>query len=136
MPAAKLMEIATSADPRNGIQQAVGDLSKVELFSGRVLLGIYIAPEKTTGGIIRINSNVREDVFQGVVGLVLKKGRMAFTDDDNNKFHGQTVNEGDWVTFRPGDAKRIQINGVDCRIVEDVLIDMVIDSPDIVTHSK
>lgn len=136
MAVAKLMEIAQSTDPRRGIQKAVGDLSKVTVFSGRVLVGIYIAPEKTAGGIIRPNANVKEDVFQGVVGLVLKKGKMAFRDDEANNFHGQDVNEGDWVIFRPGDAKRIQLNGVECRIVEDVLIDMVVDSPDIVTHSK
>lgn len=139
MPAAaasKLMHIAQSANPKNGIQKAVGDLSNVSLFSGRVLVGIYIAPEKTAGGIFRPQSNIQEDRWQGVVGLVLKKGAMAFVDDENHKFHDQNVNVGDWVTFRPGDAKRIQINGVDCRIVEDVLIDMVIDSPEIITHGK
>lgn len=136
MAVAKLMEIAQSSDPRAGIIKAVGDLSKVQVFSGRVLVGIYIAPEKTAGGIYRPQSNVKEDVWQGAVGLVLKKGKMAFQDDDQNKFRDQNVQIGDWVTFRPGDAKRIQLNGVDCRIVEDVLIDMVIDNPDIVTHSK
>lgn len=139
MPAAtsaKIMQIAQSADPKNGIQKAVGDLSKVSLFSGRVLVGIYIAPEKTAGGILRPQSNIQEDRWQGVVGLVLKKGAMAFVDDESAKFHGQDVSVGDWVTFRPGDAKRIQINGVDCRIIEDVVIDMVIESPDIVTHGK
>lgn len=136
MAVTKLMQIAQSADPRNAIQKAVGDLSKVNLMSGRVLLGIYIAPEKTAGGIYRPNTNVKEDVWQGVVGLVLKKGKLAFVDDENNKFHGQDIAEGEWVTFRPGDAKRIQINGVECRIIEDALIDMVIDSPDLVTHSR
>lgn len=134
MAVAKLKEIAQASDPKDGILKAVGDLSNVALFSGRVLVGIYIAPEKTAGGIIRIDSSVKEDVWQGSVGLVLKKGAMAFKDDDQNKFHGQDVSVGDWVVFRPGDAKRTQINGVDCRIIEDVLIDMVIDSPDIITH--
>lgn len=136
MASAKLMQIAQASDPRNAIQKAVGDLSKISLFSGRILLGVYIAPEKTAGGIYRPNSNVKEDVWQGVVGLVLKKGAMAFKDDEHNKFNGQDVSIGDWVTFRPGDAKRIQINGVECRIVEDTLIDMVIDTPDLITHSR
>lgn len=136
MPAAKLMSIATSKDPRDGILEAVGDISKVNVFSGRVLVGIYIAPETTSGGIIRPNANVKEDVYQAQVGLVLKKGAMAFKDDDNNKFHGQDVKVGEWVAFRPGDGKRIQINGVDCRVIEDVLIDMVVDDPEIVTHRR
>lgn len=136
MPAAKLMSIAQADDPKRGILSAVGDLSNVCVLSGRVLVGIYIAPEKTAGGIIRPNSNVKEDVYQGQVGLVLKKGLMAFRDDDQNKFHGQDVLLGDWVVFRPGDGKRVQIRGVDCRLIDDVLIDMVIDTPDIVTHAK
>lgn len=136
MPAPQLMKLATADDPKKAIIDAVGDMSKINLFSGRVLVGIYIAPEKTKGGIIRVNETVKEDVWQGVVGLVLKKGNLAFKDDELNKFHGQDVQVGDWVTFRPGDAKRIQINGVECRIVQDTTIDMVIDNPDIVTHSR
>lgn len=131
---AKLMEIASASDPRKAILAAAGDLSNVDLMSGRVLVGIYIAPEKTAGGIIRTTTNIKEDVWQGTVGLVLKKGTMAFKDDDDNKFHGQDVKVGEWVVFRPGDAKRTQIRGLDCRIVEDVTIDMVIDDPEIVTH--
>lgn len=136
MAVAKLMEIAQASDPKRAIQHAVGDLSKVMVFSGRVLVGIYIAPEKTVGGIIRPNSNIREDVYQAQVGLVLKKGEMAFKDDDATKFHGQDVQVGEWVVFRPGDAKRIQLNGVDCRIVEDTTIDMVVENPEIVTHRQ
>ena len=136
MPPAKLMQIATADDPKKAILSAIGDVSKISLFSGRVLLATYIAPEKTSGGIYRPVTNVKEDIWQGVVGLVIKKGATAFKDDDSTQFHGQNVQVGDWVTFRPGDAKRIQINGVECRIVDDVLIDMVIDNPDIVTHSR
>src|ERR1700744_3701913 len=137
MAQAKLMEIAAASDPKEGIMKAIGDLTDIaHLFSCRVLVAIYIAPEKTAGGIIRPNSNVSEDVWQGSVGLVLKKGARAFEDDDHSKFYGQTVNVGDWVLFRPGDSKRVQINGVDCRIVEDTVIDMVIERPDILTHRK
>lgn len=134
MAVAKLMEIAQASDPKQAIIDLVGDLSNVQLFSGRVLVGIYVAPEKTSGGIIRPNANVKEDIWQGSVGLVLKLGHLAFKDDEQNKFHGQSVKPGDWVVFRPGDAKRTQINGVDCRIVEDVNIDMVISRPELVTH--
>lgn len=136
MPAAKLMQIAQATDPRNGIQKAVGDLSSVSLFSGRVLVGLYIGPEKTAGGILRPQSNVNEDSWQARSGLVLAKGEMAFKDDETHKFHGQDVKIGDWVTFRKGDGKTTQINGVDCLIIEDVMLDMVIDDPSIITHDK
>lgn len=136
MPAAKIMQIAAAKDPKKGIQEAVGDLSKVHLFSGRILVGIYIAPEKTVGGIIRVNSTVQEDRWQGNVGLVLKKGKMAFIDDGDVKFHGQDVDVGDWVLFTAGDGKRTQVNGTDCRIIEDVMIHAVLPSPDVITNEK
>jgi len=135
--AAKLYEISMADDPKKGIMAAIGDISRVRhIFSGRVLIALYIAPEKTSGGIIRPDSNKKEDVFQSQVGLVIKKGAMAFKDDDSHQFHGQDIAVGDWVVFRPGDGKRIQINGVDCRWIEDTLIDAVVDDPAIVTHRK
>lgn len=136
MPVAKLYEISKANDPKKAILGSIGDLTQEipSLFSGRVLIAIYIAPEKTQGGIILTNSAVKEDVWQGSVGLVVKKGKMAFKDDDTHQFHGQDVQVGDWVVFRPGDGKRIQLNGVDCRIIEDSMLDMVISDPAIVTH--
>lgn len=133
---ATLEKLSRAANPKTALIMGVGDLSNVHLMSNRVLVAIYIAPEKTQGGIIRATQTIREDIFQATVGLVLKKGRTAFKDEPqtHNYFHGQNVEVGDWVVFRPGDAKRIQINGIDCRMVEDSLIDMVIATPEIITH--
>lgn len=131
-----LEKLARASDPKEALVSEVGDLSKIEIMSNRVLVAIYIAPEKTKGGILRATQTIAEDIFQGTVGLVLKKGGMAFKDDDASKtyFHGQDVKLGQWVVFRPGDAKRIQINGVDCRFVEDIMIDMIVDDPECITH--
>ncbi len=131
-----LEKLARADDPKKALIAEVGDLSGIELMSNRVLVAIYIAPEKTKGGIFRATQSLKEDVWQATVGLVLKKANLAFRDDEATKtyFHGQDVQVGDWVVFRPGDAKRIQVNGVDCRFVEDVTIDMVISNPDLITH--
>lgn len=133
---ATLEKLSRASNPKLALITEVGDLSKVSLMANRVLVAIYIAPEKTQGGIIRATQTIKEDIWQGVVGLVLKKGATAFKDEPETKtlFHGQDVALGDWVVFRPGDARRVQINGVDCRFVEDVLIDMVIQDPEILTH--
>lgn len=138
MSSATLEIISQSNDPKAAIQKLVAPhLKKVRhLFSGRVLVGIYIAPEKTPGGILLPQSAKQEDVYQGTIGLVLMKGAMAFRDDETNRFHMQDVEVGDWVAFRPGDAKRVQIGEVDCRIVEDTLIDMIVEDPSIITHKK
>lgn len=133
---AVLEKLSQAKNPKVTLIAEVGDLSNTRVMSNRILIGIYIAPEKTKGGIIRATDTIKEDVFQGTVGLVLKKGETAFKDEPETKtfFHKQDVHVGDWVVFRPGDAKRIQINGVDCRMVEDSLIDMVIADPEIITH--
>lgn len=119
------------------MREMVGDLSKIELMGNRVLIGIYIEPSRK-GSLYLAKETLKESIYQGVVGLVLKKGKAAFVDDPENKvfFHGQSAKDGDWAAFRAGDAKRTQIRGVDCRIVEDTLIDMVVADPNIVTHEK
>lgn len=139
----KKSNIERLADADNPQRQAdtmrdiVGDLSGVEIMGNRVLVGIYIEPSKR-GNLYLAKETLKESVFQGTVGLVLKLGKQAFKDDPENKvvFHGQHVKEGDWVAFRAGDAKRCQIKGIDCRFVEDTLIDMRVDNPNIVTHEK
>lgn len=136
MPAAMIYELSLSDNVKDDTLKAVGDLKKLSLFSGRVLVAIYISPSKTKGGIILTDKAKQEDVYQGQVGLVLKKGPLAFQDDDVTKFHGQDVQPGEWVAFRPGDGKRIQINGVDCRIIEDTAIDAIVDDPTIVTYRQ
>jgi co-chaperonin GroES (HSP10) len=128
--------LSRAGDQKAELMAAVGDLSNVELLNNKVLVGIYIEPETTKGGIILSAGRVKESVWQGTVGLVLKKGNTAFKDEPETgtHFHGQDVEVGDWVVFRPGDARRVQIKGVDCRLVEDTLIDMVISSPEVITH--
>ena len=64
----------------------------------------------------------------------MKKGPTAFIDDDRNAFKGVVADLGDWVVFRPGDGKRIQFNGVDCRWLEDLDIDGRISDPEIITY--
>ena len=119
------------------IFDTIGDLSKLDrLFSARVLVATYVRPEKTAGGVFITPTEQMEDIYQGSVGLVLKKGPRAFQDDGESTFHGQDVEVGEWVVLRPGDAKRVQINNINCRIVEDTQIDMVVTDPLWITHRK
>ena len=99
---ATLEKLSRASDPKQALINEVGDLSKIELMSNKVLVAIYIAPEKTKGGIIRATQSLKEDIFQGTVGLVLKKAKLAFKDDEATKtyFHDQDVKVGDWVVFR------------------------------------
>lgn len=125
-------------DPvKKEIFDAIGDLSKLDrLFSARVLVATYIPPRKSKGGIIFTDKELQESVYQGAVGLVIAKGPRAFKDDSQNEFHMQDIAVGEWVVFRPGDSKRVQLNGVNCRLVDDTQIDMVVTEPDWVTHRQ
>ena len=40
------------ADPKETLMKELGDISKIELLNTQVLVGVYIRPEKTKGGII------------------------------------------------------------------------------------
>lgn len=133
----RLADAETFEKQADLMREMVGDLTGVDVMGNRVLVGIYIEPAKK-GSIFLAKDTLKESVFQGTVGLVLKLGEQAFKDDPENKvsFHGQVVKEGDWVVFRAGDAKRCQIKGIDSRMVEDTLIDMRIDNPNIITHEK
>ena len=132
--ASALYALSQSSDVKKDIFAKIGDLSAAPLAGARVLLGIYIAPEKTKGGLYIPDQIKKEDIYQGTVGLVLKKGPLAFKDDATNQFGGFEPNIGDWVVFNAGDSKRVQINLVDCRYIDDALIHQIIPDPGMITH--
>lgn len=113
----------------SGIGEA---LDGITIFHNQMLIGVYIRPEKTKGGIIMTQATLDEDKWQGKVGLVLKKGPLAFKDDARNNFGGQTVELGDWVMYRVSEAPAISINGVHCRLLEDIHVRGVISTPEFI----
>jgi co-chaperonin GroES (HSP10) len=118
-------------EPKEAILNAIGDISEVELFHNQVLLAIYIRPEKTKSGLILTDSHRDEDRFQSKVGMLVKRGPMAF-EQDGNWFSNLTFGENDWLVFRPSDGWSITVNGVLCRIFDDVNIKGRVPHPDAV----
>ena len=127
MPA-MLME--HEVDPREGLLKKIGDLSKVEVFNNQILVAVYLRPEKTKSGIYMPDNHRDEDKFQSKVGLVLKKGPMAFDDHTGQWFANVEIEQNDWVVFRPSDGWSITINGVLCRMIDDVNVRGRVDHPD------
>ena len=78
MPPALMSHIE---DPANEIRKRIGDISQIEVLHNQILVGVYIRPEKTKGGILLTSQTRDEDRYQGKAGLVLKKGPLAFVDD-------------------------------------------------------
>jgi hypothetical protein len=70
-----------------------------------------------------------EALWQGKVGLVVGKGRLAFKDNDYIKFDGQNVEIGDWVMYDILEGRQFTIERVHCRRLKDTQIVMTIPDP-------
>jgi len=126
------MKMTHTVDPVNELRESVGDLSGIKIYNNWILCAIYKRPEKTASGIILTDNTRKEDEYQGKVGLVLKKGPLAFVDDETTTFQEQNVNIGEWIVFRSSDGWSLTVNGVLCRMMQDIQIRMAIPSPDVV----
>lgn len=119
-------------DPKQVLLDKVGPVAdRLNILNTQVLVAVYIRPEKTKGGIIWTDTTRDEDRHQSKVGLILKKGPTAFVEGEEKKWFGDiTFNNHDWIVFRPSDGWPVTINGVLCRMIEDVSVKMQIPHPD------
>ena len=127
--------LARAKDAKKAVFQAVaGYLDEVQMMFNGVLIAVYIRPEKTSGGVLRPDENITEDIWQGKEGLVLKLGPDAFVDDPGagRVFGEQRVDVGDWVAARINDSWQLDLNHVPCRIVDDVNIRLRLAKPGMV----
>lgn len=125
------MMMSHDEDPKNKLLDELGDLSEVELFHNQVLLAVYIRPQKTKSGLYLTDKHTDEDRFQSKVGLLVKSGPQAF-EQDGNWFSGVDFKDHDWLVFRPSDGWSITVNGVLCRIFDDINIRGRVPHPDAV----
>lgn len=115
--APKIEMLSQAKDPKKAILGAIGSLDEVDVFTDLVLVATYIRPEKTSGGIIRPLDTVKEDEYQGKVGLVVKTGPLAYSDFEDGPARGANAMPGSWVVFAIKDGWPVQVNGVACRFV-------------------
>jgi len=108
----------------------LGDISELEIFNNQILLAVYIRPQQTRSGLHLASQTTDEDRYQSKVGLLVKSGNAAFKDDTDTWFKDIEINEEDWILFRPSDGWSITINGVLCRMLEDVSTKGRIPHPD------
>lgn len=86
----------------------------------QVLCMTYIDSAVTAGGIIKPDSAIQEDRFQGKIYLVLAMGPGAFKDDKVAQFHGMKPAIHSWVLARPSDGLEIFYKGNTLRLFQDV----------------
>lgn len=126
------MKMLHTVDPVEELKKSVGDISNIKIMNNWILCAVYKRPERLASGFFIPESTRKEDEYQGKVGLVLKKGPIAFVDDDKTSFVGQDVQVGEWIVFRSSDGWSLNVNGILCRMLQDVQIRMTIPSPDVV----
>lgn len=125
----KLVAIAQADNPKLALIKALGDLSQEHVLGDLVLIATYIRPEKTAGGIIRPVDNIKEDEFQGKVGLIVKAGPLATEYEDETP---PTCQVGDWVVYSIKDGWSVTVNEVACRLIPYSRLRMKISQPDVV----
>lgn len=118
----KIEEIAkyVGNEQKAFVLSKLGSLERLRLNGNRVLCVTYITPSISKGGIHFLPTQTEESIYQGKVGYIIKKGPLAFVDDDKTKFMGFTPVVGDWVFYRPSLAiMQLRYDGIDCRVFSD-----------------
>lgn len=136
-PKSVIEKLAHSKEQKKTALELLGDLDGLKVQANKLLVCMHIEPDMR-GSLFLDKATLRESIFQGTVGFVVKKGKLAFVDDEASKtfFHGEGAEIGEYVVFRAGDGKRVQIRGVDCKWVEDIAIDAIVADPNVITHEK
>lgn len=124
------MRMEHTIDPREKLLNDLGDLANIEIFNNKLLLAVYLRPEKTKSGFILPGSNLNEDKYQSKVGLLIKMGASAFQDDSNVWFQNIKIDLHDWLFFKPTNSWSMTVNGILCRVIEDSLIEGRVQHPD------
>jgi hypothetical protein len=127
--APKILAISQAKDQKQAIIDAVGDLSGIDVFSDLVLVGTYIEPEMTAGGIYRPVEVLQDSEHQGKVGLVLKKGPIACADWEDDASLGQNAKLHTWVLYQAANTWKFQLNGVACSIIPYERLRLRVDDP-------
>jgi co-chaperonin GroES (HSP10) len=89
----------------------------------------FTPPEKTKGGIMLAKQTLDKERIATVVGLVVRKGPDAYSDED--KFpEGAWCDEGDWVIFGRYAGARFNIEGGDLRLINDDEVLAIVNNPE------
>jgi hypothetical protein len=139
-----LHAVAEATDPKAEIEKWVGDVSREVLLGDRVLVATYARPLKI-GSIWTPPSEVTENRYQGVVGLLLATAPNAFKYDGQwnllEREEGESEDAynarraaciphvGDWVVYRPADGFEIAIRQASCRVFRSESIIAIASDP-------
>ncbi|MDE2106105.1 MAG: hypothetical protein KGL39_53275 [Patescibacteria group bacterium] len=132
-----LVRMQHDVDPKKEIQDRMEPfLDGITVLGADVLLGVYVRPEKTKGGIHLTQQYRQEDEYQGLACVILKMGPVAFLEDDDHKYDVKPK-VGDWVAVRKSEGFSFKIGASSgdvqpCRLMNERGVRLIISEPDMV----
>ncbi len=128
-------EMQLGTDPAAAIRLRVAEyLPHIDIGGGDVLVGVWV-PEKdakSAGGIIFPDKSRQEFQFQGVTGLVLKLGPLAYKTEKTERWFDESPKVGDWVSFNFKQGEAFLLRDQPCRLVSDQYVLMRVPRPDLI----
>ena len=94
----------------------------------RILVAMPLVEEKTEGGIVKVESTVRDEELSNICGYVLKLGAECYKDESRFPT-GPWCKSGDWVIYRAYSGTRIKMYGQEFRLINDDTVEAVVDDP-------
>jgi len=129
---AKKTEVISQAeDPAEAIRKAIGNTKDFQTLGDLVLVGTYIQPEQRKSGLYLPKEAVREDEYQGVVGLIIQMGPDA--EAHAKEINGPIV--GDWVVYSVNNGWSMHLRDTACRLVPYDKLRMQISSPRLIYNA-
>ena len=136
--AALFVRAVEAVKPKQGfrarnVEDLIKAIDQYRVAHNLVLVMTYLhSGHSSSGRIIMPDATRDEDRYQGKVGLVVKKGPLAYRNDGVTDFGLQDVRLGEWVVYRASDGYPIEIAGVHFRMLEDTHIKGSVERPDTV----
>ncbi len=93
-----------------------------------VLVGLPEIGEKTEGGVYRPDRLRDQEQVASIVGYVISLGPDAYSDEKRFP-SGAWCKEGDFVIFKSYTGVRMEIHGLEFRLVSDDSIHAVVQDP-------
>ena len=129
----KALRMEHLIDPKVDLQMRTAQyIEDFDPIADEVMCAIYRRPTRTKSGLIITDQQQEEDIWQGKVGLILKMGPLAFSEDTDHHWGGKIPQVGDWVLWRVGDTFTFLLGDVHCKSVKDGNIKAILKKPDIV----
>lgn len=126
---AYLTAVSSAENPKKEILKWAGSLKDIELTADRILVATYARPQKTAGNIILPDSQLAENRWQGMVGLLLAGGPTAWRYDGSYAYEGEAPKIGAWVVYKPADSTEVAWRKMSCRIMRSECVIATIKDP-------